>query len=252
MKKIINWLAIVTLCLSTVMSITADPNVLEPNELKVFGPHELRDNELASSDIIREFKFYTTEQDIIDIFQTYDDMDGYWEYKGWYSRHGELEPTTGLMPLVDTWRICIEFVDGYEPSCNDFAEFGKVRFLSYSSKECYYIMEFESTDVALKFYAEQNYDFVVRARKYPFMSLPSPSPVVTDNTPKDSIIDKINNLDKIKNPTVRDLVLCSKYINDTVTPSKEDAFAYDLNSDGLVNGVDFSLLKRKLISQFSE
>ncbi|GHU54858.1 hypothetical protein FACS1894132_10120 [Clostridia bacterium] len=58
--------------------------------------------------------------------------------------------------------------------------------------------------------------------------------------------------EKLKTPTISNLVICSKYINDTVIPSKEDAFAYDLNSDGLVNGVDFSLLKRKLISQFSE
>ncbi|GHU53121.1 hypothetical protein FACS1894132_04410 [Clostridia bacterium] len=57
--------------------------------------------------------------------------------------------------------------------------------------------------------------------------------------------------EKLKTPTITNLVICSKYINDTVTPSKEDAYAYDLNSDGLVNGVDFSLLKRKLISQFT-
>ncbi|GHU51929.1 hypothetical protein FACS1894132_00450 [Clostridia bacterium] len=62
---------------------------------------------------------------------------------------------------------------------------------------------------------------------------------------------KANKSEKIKTPTISNLVICSKYINDTVTPSKEDAYAYDLNSDGLVNGVDFSLLKRKLISQFT-
>ncbi|GHU51926.1 hypothetical protein FACS1894132_00440 [Clostridia bacterium] len=57
-------------------------------------------------------------------------------------------------------------------------------------------------------------------------------------------------LNLVKSISVSKLVSLAKISN--YTPDVMDVIEYDLNSDGLVNGVDFSLLKRKLISQFGD